>query len=56
MLIILNSCLLDFPGGTEDGNLPANAGNTASVDGPKGFHVPPVEQLTLSTTTTGPLP
>ena len=30
----------DFPGGMEDKNLPANAGDTGSIPGPGRFHVP----------------
>ena len=30
----------DFPGGTVDKNLPANAGDTGSIPGPESFHMP----------------
>ena len=30
----------DFPGGTEDKNSPANAGDKGSIPGPGGFHIP----------------
>ena len=32
--------LVDFPGGTVDKNLPANAGDTGSTPGPGRFHLP----------------
>ena len=31
----------DFPGGSVDENLPANAGDTGSIPGPGRFHMPP---------------
>ena len=31
---------LDFPGGAENRNLPVNAGNTGSISGPGGSHMP----------------
>ena len=30
----------DFPGGTVDKNLPANAGDVRSIPGPGRFHMP----------------
>ena len=30
----------DLPGGTMGGSLPASAGDTGSIPGPGGFHVP----------------
>ena len=32
--------VLAFPCGTEDSNLPANAGDTSSILGPRRFHMP----------------
>ena len=32
--------LSDFPGGTVDKNLPANAGDKGSIPGPDRFHIP----------------
>ena len=32
--------ILDFPGGTVGKNPPANAGDTGSIPGPGGSHVP----------------
>ena len=43
----------DFPGGTVDMNLPANAGATGSIPGLERFHKP-VEQLGLCAMTTEP--
>ena len=40
----------DFPGGTVDGNLPDNAGDTGSVPGPGRFYTQ--RNLSLITTTT----
>ena len=40
---------MDFPGGTVDKNLPANAGDTGLIPGPGRFHMP--QQLSLCTTT-----
>ena len=31
---------VDFPGGTVVNNLPANAGDTGSIPGPGGSHMP----------------
>ena len=31
---------MDFPGDTVDGSSPANAGDTSSIPGPGGFHMP----------------
>ena len=42
----------DFPGGTVDENLPANAGNMGSIPGLGRFHIT-AEQLSPCTTTPG---
>ena len=39
-LILALRNIEDFPGGTVDGNPPANAGNTSSIPGPGRFHMP----------------
>ena len=31
---------VDFPGGTADKNLPANAADMGSISGPERFHIP----------------
>ena len=44
----------DFPGGTEDKNLPANAGDMGSIPGPGRFSCAK-EQLSLCTITLKPM-
>ena len=47
---------MDFPDGTPDKNLPANAGAMGSIPGLGRFHGMQAEQLSLcATTTTAPL-
>ena len=53
-LNLKNTLLLDFPFGTVDGNLPANAEDVGSVTGPGRFQTPCSGQLGLCTTTTEP--
>ena len=38
-ICVKNSYKWDFPDGTADKNLPANAGDTGSVPGPGKFHM-----------------
>ena len=38
--IPLNIMPKDFPGGTVDGNVPGNAGDTGSLSGQGSFHMP----------------
>ena len=40
LLLSVTAAFQDFPGGTVDRNLLANAGDTGSIPGPGGFHMP----------------
>ena len=49
--MLLFKIYIDFPGGTVDNNLPANAGDTGLIPGPGSFHMLQSNKTPWSTVT-----